>query len=114
MSKVWYKLHFNEDGDWDEDHYRLSTTKEGIKALIDDLERISRRNELGVFDSEIFPPEDLVKGPFESVELLAEVPPEIEEESDDFDWFPIMVGVFLLCIFLMLYGLGSLIYDLFF
>ena len=46
-----------------------------------------------------------MKNAYEGVELLDEIPRKVEEEFEEFDWFPTMISGILFCIFLMLCGL---------
>ena len=114
MKENWYETDYEDD---EEGHSCggptvLYTSQKGIEALTSELKRISNEKKMGRYKLNINEMDSDYYAPFTHIEI-AEKPPE--EEKSDWSWKPfIWLGATVILVsILALYGLVSIIIDVF-
>ena len=114
MKEHWYETEYEEDekGGACSGPTVLYTSQKGLEALTSELQRISEQKQMGRHELSIKEMDNEYYAPFTHIEI-AEKPPE--EESSEWNWKPFawLITLILSVSTLALYGLVSIILDIF-
>ncbi|NOZ38467.1 MAG: hypothetical protein GXP11_10505 [Gammaproteobacteria bacterium] len=114
MKEHWYETEYEKDekGDTCCGPTVLYTSQKGLEALTSELQRISEQKQMGRHELSINEVDNEHYAPFTHIEI-AEKPPE--DESSEWSWkLFIWIGIIILLVsILAIYGLVSIIIDIF-
>ena len=113
MKENWYELEYDdEEAESCCSPSVLYTSQEGLESLTSELQRISEQKKMGRYELNINEMDCEYDAPFTHIEI-AEKPPE--NENSEWGWKPFawLIAIILAVSTLALYGLVSIIIDIF-